>query len=276
MEPHRVKSIVRAVEFAVLMVLWPAVCPVSAQWLNYPTPGIPRLPDGTPNLTAPPPRTADGKPDLSGIWGLRAPCPPNGCSDYSAGPEFADFGARLSGGLPYQPWAADLVKKRAADLGRDDPVGLCRPAGALRILTFPPPRKIVQLPGLVVILSERDVTFRQIFTDGRPLPRDPEPSWNGYSTGRWEGDTLVVETNGLRDGTWLDRKGSPMTDAATLTEKFRRVNYGRLEIDVTVNDPKAYTRPWTVTLTQLIVLNTELLDYHCLDNEKDATHLVGK
>jgi hypothetical protein len=102
------------------------------------------------------------------------------------------------------------------------------------------------------------------------------PSWNGYSAGKWEGDTLVVETNGLRDDTWLDRKGSPMTDAATLTERFRRVNYGRVEVDVTVNDPKAYTRPWTVTLTQLIVLNTELLDYHCLDNEKDARHLIGK
>jgi hypothetical protein len=146
----------------------------------------------------------------------------------------------------------------------------------LRILTFPPPRKFIQLPGLVVILSERDVTFRQLFTDGRPLPRDPVPSWNGYSAGKWEGDTLVVETNGLRDDTWLDRKGSPMTDAATLTERFRRVNYGRVEVDVTVNDPKAYTRPWTVTLTQLIVLNTELLDYHCLDNEKDARHLIGK
>ena len=146
----------------------------------------------------------------------------------------------------------------------------------MRILSFPPPRKILQLPGLVVILSERDVTYRQIFTDGRPLPKDPNPSWNGYSIGRWEGDTLVVQTNGLRDDTWLDRKGSPMTDVATLTERFRRVNYGRLEVDVTVNDPKAYTRPWTVTLNQLIVLNTELLDYHCLDNEKDALHLLAK
>jgi hypothetical protein len=276
MHPHAMKLIVRAVELVAVMVLWTTVSLAAAQWLNYPTPGIPRLPDGKPNLTAPAPRAVGGKPDLSGIWALEAPCPSDGCRDYPAGPEFADFGARLSGGLPYQPWAADLVKKRAADLGRDDPVAFCRPGGALRILTFPPPRKILQLPGLTVILSERDVTYRQIFTDGRPLPKDPEPSWNGYSIGRWEGDTLVVETNGLRDGTWLDRKGSPMTDAATLTERFRRVNYGRLEIDVTVNDPKAYTRPWTVKLNQLIVLNTELLDYHCLDNEKDAVHLLAK
>jgi hypothetical protein len=247
-----------------------------AQWLNYPTAGVPRLPDGKPNLAAPAPRTADGKPDLSGIWQLQAECPPGGCPDYAAGPEFRDLGARLNGGLPYQPWAAALVKERSAAFGKDDPVGLCRPPGALRYLTFPPPRKFIQLPGLVVILSERDVTYRQLFADGRPLPKDPEPSWNGYSTGKWEGDTFVVETIGFRDGIWLDRKGSPMTDAATLTERFRRVNYGHVEIDVTINDPKAYTRPFTVKLNQVILVDTELLDYFCLDNEKDAKHLIGK
>jgi hypothetical protein len=247
-----------------------------AQWLNYPTAGVPRRPDGKPDLSAPAPRTADGKSDLSGIWALEGRCPPEGCADYAVGPEFLDFGARVKGGLPYQPWAADLVAERSGQLGRDDPVAFCRPAGALRLLTYPPPRKFVQLPGLVVILSERDVTYRQLFADGRPLPKDPEPSWNGYSTGKWEGDSFVVETNGLRDGTWLDRNGSPMTDAARVTERFRRVNYGHLEVEVTVNDPKAYTRPWSVTLNQVILLDTELLDYYCLDNEKDAKHLVGK
>jgi len=146
----------------------------------------------------------------------------------------------------------------------------------LRLLTFPPPGKLLQLPGLVVILTERDVTFRQIFTDGRPLPEDPEPSFNGYSTGRWVRDTLVVETVGLRDGIWIDRIGSPMTDAARITERFHRVNYGRLDIEVTVNDPKAYTKPWTVTLAQRILPDTDLLEYHCNDNEKDRVHLVGK
>jgi len=247
-----------------------------AQWLNYPTAGIPLLPNGKPDLAAPAPRTADGKPDLSGIWTLEARCPPEGCSDYAPAPEFLDFGAKLAGGLPYQRWAADLVRERSAQLGRDDPVAFCRPAGALRILTYPPPRKVIQLPGLIVILSERDTTFRQLFADGRPLPTDPEPSWNGYSTGKWQGDTFVAETTGFRDGIWLDRKGSPMTEAAKVTEKFRRVNYGRLAVDVTVDDPKAYTKPWTVTLNQVIVLNTELLEYFCLDNEKDAVHLVGK
>jgi hypothetical protein len=249
-----------------------------AQWLKHPTPGVPRLPDGRPNLAAPAPRTADGKPDLSGIWQLEPrPCPPGGCGDdYPVGLEFLSFGAKLKGGLPYQPWAAALVKERMEQLGKDDPVGFCKPAGSLRLLTYPPYRKFLQLPGLFVILSERDVTFRQVFLDGRQLPDDPTPSWYGYSIGRWDGDALVVQSNGFRDDTWLDRNGSPMTEAAKVTERFRRVNYGRLEIDVTVDDPKAYTRPWTVTLTQQIVLDTELLDYHCMDNERDRERLVGK
>jgi hypothetical protein len=250
--------------------------PVGAQWLNYPTPGVPRLASGKPNILAPAPRTADRKPDLSGIWGLNSPCPADGCSDYTAAPEFLNMGASLKDGLPYQPWAAELVKKRTAELGRNDPVAWCKPAGAVRLWTYPPPRKIVQLPGLVVVLSERDVGFRQIFTDGRPLPKDPDPSWNGYSSGKWEGDTLVVQTIGFRDGIWLDRNGSPMTEAAKMTERFRRVNYGRLEIEVTIDDPKAYTKPWAVKLNEAIVLNTELLDYYCLDNEKDAGHMVTK
>jgi hypothetical protein len=242
---------------------------VSAQWINQRTPGVPRLADGKPNLKAPAPRTADGKPDLSGIWYLHFDaCGPFGCADYQPGPEFLNFGAKLPGGLPYLPWAAALVKERQAAFAKDDPIGICRPGGLFRFHTFPPPRKVVQLPGLVVILSERDVTYRQIFVDGRALPSDPDPTWNGYSVGRWEGEALVVETNGLRDGTWIDRAGSPLTDAARVTERFRRPSFGQLLIDVTVNDPKAYSRPWTVTLTQDIAVDTELLDYHCTDNEK--------
>lgn len=250
------------------------------QWLNYPTPGVPRTPDGKPNLLAPAPRTG-GKPDLSGIWQLETlPCAPSQVGtcggDYSIAVEFQNMGARIPGGLPYQPWAAELVKKRSADLGRDDPVAACRPAGALRLLTFPPYRKIIQTPGVLVLLSERDVTYRQIFTDGRSLPSDPSPNWNGYSVGKWQGDTLVVETVGFRDETWLDRAGSPLMEGAKMTEKFRRVNFGNLEIEVTIDDPKTYTKPWTAKLHQMIVLNTELLDYFCQDNEKDASHVVGK
>ena len=191
-------------------------------------------------------------------------------------PRVLEFRRQASGWPAVPTWAAALVKERTEQLGKDDPVGLCRPGGALRILTFPPFRKFLQLPDLFVILSERDVTYRQVFMDGRPLPADPTPTFNGYSIGRWEGDALVVTSNGFRDGTWLDRNGSPMSDAAKLTERFRRVSFGRLEVDVTLDDPKVYTRPWTVTLTQLIVLDTELLDYHCMDNEKDAKHMVGK
>lgn len=253
-----------------------AAAPAAGQWLKYPTAGMPRTREGKPNLAAAAPRTPGGKPDLSGVWYLETPPCGDGCGDYSAAPEFADIAAHLKGGLPYQPWAAELVKKRAAEIGLNDPVAWCRPAGAVRILTFPPPRKIVQTPGVVVILSERDVTFRQIFTDGRPLPDDPTPSWNGYSTGKWEGDTLVVRTTGLRDGAWLDRKGNPLTDSARLTERFRRVNFGRLEIELTVDDSKAYTHPWTVTLNQILAPDTDLLDYYCQDNEKDAVHVGGK
>jgi hypothetical protein len=138
--------------------------------------------------------------------------------------------------------------------------------------TYLYPRKIIQTPRLLVILNERDFSYRQIFTDGRPLPKDPNPSWYGYSTGHWDGDTLVVETNGLRDGLWLDLGGDVITDAAKLTERFRRPRFGALDIDVTVDDPKAYTRPWTVTLHQLLMLDTELLEFVCLENEKDVQH----
>ena len=242
---------------------------LSAQWINRQTPGIPRLADGKPNLKAPAPKTSDGRPDLSGIWYLHFDgCGRFGCADYQAGPEFLDFGADLPGGLPYLPWAAELVKQRQAANAKDDPIGLCRPGGLFRYHTYPPPRKVVQLPNLLLILSERDVTYRQIFLDGRPLPADPEPTWNGYSVGRWERDALVVQTNGLRDDTWIDRKGSPLTAGAKVTERFRRLDFGHLQIEVTVDDPKAYTRPWTVTLDQDLAVDTELLDYHCTDNEK--------
>jgi hypothetical protein len=251
---------------------------LSAQWLNYPTAGVPKTPNGLPNLGAPTPRTADGKPDLSGIWQAEntRPCPPDGCADMRFSEEFLDFGASLKGGLPYQPWAADVKKARMEQLGKDDHETRCLPSGVPRLNVHPTLRKFLQAPGELIVLSERNTTFRQILTDGRPLPADPNPTWNGYSIGKWDGDTLVVQTNGLRDGLWLDRNGSPLTDAAKVTEKFRRINFGNMEIEVTIDDPKAYTRPFTVKLNQFIVLNTELLDDWCAENEKDAPHMVGK
>ena len=250
---------------------------LDAQWVHYPTPGTPRKADGKPNLAAPVPKK-DGKPDLSGIWApeKNRPCPPGGCDDMQLSQEFLNIGWSLKGGLPYQPWAADLVKTRAARYGQDDPGSHCLPTGIVMMHTTPLMRKIVQLPGLVVILNERNMAYRQIFTDGRPLPDDPQPTWNGYSVGKWVGDTLVVESAGFRDGIWLDRNGDPLTDAAKVTEKFRRINYGKMQIEVTVDDPKAYMRPWTVTLNQFLVLDTDFLEDVCLENERDFGHLLGK
>ena len=273
------------IRVAVGIVACAIPAPVWAQWLNYPTPGYPRLPDGKPNLVAPAPRTPDGKPDLTGIWGL--PCPVRTAVDFgfdgqpnvycatevAIPPEFTNIGQSLKDGLPYQPWAAELVKRTRAANRPNDPLTRCLPTGIVRLHVFPLFRKIVQVPGLLVILNELNASYRQIFTDGRPLPVDPNPAWNGYSSGKWDGDTLVVQTTGLRDGLWMDTGGSPLTDAARITERFRRVNYGTLEIQMTVDDPKAYTRPWTIHLTQIVALNTELLDYICLENERDVAHL---
>jgi hypothetical protein len=252
--------------------------PLQAQWLNYPTAGVPKLPDGSPNLRAPAPRTADGKPDFSGIWEpeKNRPCPPGGCADMQVPLEFLNIGSSLKDGAPYQRWAAEIRKTRSDENGKDDPVSRCIPGGIVKLHTTPQLRKIVQVPGLLVTLNEMDATYRQIFTDGRPLPSVDMPAFKGYSTGKWEGDTLVVETIGFPDGMWLDRSGSPLTDAARMTERFKRVDFGRMEIEITVDDPKAYTAPWTIKLNHNIVLDTDLIDYICAENEKDAGRLVGK
>ena len=186
--------------------------------------------------------------------------------------EFVDIGWGIKGGLPYQPWAAAITKKRTAENRIDDPNSRCLPTGIVRMHTAPLYRKVVQTPKLLVILNERNVWYRQIFIDGRALERDPQPSWNGYSTAKWDGDALVVRSNGFRDGLWLDSNGSPMTDAATITERFRRPDYGTFEITLTVDDPKAYTRPWTTTMKQVMVTDSELLDYVCVENERSVQH----
>jgi len=248
---------------------------LSAQWLNFPSKGIPRGLGGSPNLSAPAPRTADGKPDLSGVWDTEKN---RACKHdcVGASQEYFDLGWSLKGGLPYQPWARDLVKSRLASNGMDDPGTHCLPIGFLRLYTDEFYRKIVQLPGLVLMLNERNTSYRQIFTDGRALPEDPNPSWNGYSVGRWDKDTLVIETNGFRDGEWLDRNGSPLSPDAKVTERLRRVNVGRLEVEIAVNDLKAYTQPWSVKLNLVLVPDSDLIDYTCLENEKDTAHFVVK
>jgi hypothetical protein len=276
------KSIVRslAVAFAVGCALsWSA--PVVAQWLKYPTAGVPRTADGKPNLAAPTPRTADGKPDFSGIWLTdNTFCPPSKDPEsLTCGPELPmgkegiNMGASLPGGLPYQPWLAALVKKRTAEDSKDDPHVVCLPDTFLRAYSVPHLLKFVQTPGLLMMLNELNASYRQVFTDGRPLPNDPVPSWQGYSSGKWEGDTLVVNSVGFRDDLWIDWNGSVITSAGKVQERIRRRDYGHLDVGVTVDDPKAYTKPWTVTLHQRLALNTELVDEICLENEKSSRRM---
>jgi hypothetical protein len=259
-----------------------------AQWPPYPTAGVPKTPDGKSDLTAPAPRTTDGKPDLSGMWlrgdgqlgpagggTLRAPAP-----SFSIGPPvttFRDVGANFKDGLPLQPWAADLVKARRAENSKDNPDAHCLPMGLMQFHNHGQPRKIVQTPGLVIIMYEANYGLRQILMDGRTLPnKDAQPWWYGYSTGKWDGDTLVVETSGFRDSGWLDIIGNPLTDAAKLTERFRRPNYGTLEIDITIDDPKAYTKPWTVRVNQRIMLDGEMIEFICLENQQFESYLKGQ
>jgi hypothetical protein len=252
----------------------------SGQWVFLPTPGVPRTADGKPNLRAPAPRLPDGRPDFSGIWqsARKIPC----TKEFECGTEIGgsplalNIGADMPGGLPYQPWAAALVKQRTADNSKDDPHARCLPDNPPRPYGLPHMTKAVHTPRLLVLLNEVNATYRQIFIDGRAFPNDPNPSWTGYSVAAWEGDTLVVQTIGFRDDLWLDMNGSPMTGAARMTERVRRPNYGTLEIRITIDDPKAYTRPWTVEMPQMITLDTELIDEFCLENEKSFQRMRGQ
>jgi hypothetical protein len=244
-----------------------------AQWIDYPTAGVPKTPDGKPNMAAPAPRLADGKPDFSGMYGwvTRANCGAK-CNDNQVSREFINIASSLKTPLPYQKWAADLVKRRSIEQGLDPNVH-CMPRGAPRIWTDDYYKRIFMVPGRMIILTERNMQYRQIFIDGRPMPADPNPTWNGYSTAKWDGDTLVVDTIGFRDDLWLDAAGNPLTEEAKMTERIRRPNFGNLEVEITINDPKAYTAPWTVKIDQPLVLDSELIDYYCLENERDSTHM---
>ena len=185
----------------------------------------------------------------------------------------ANIGVDLPGGLPYQPWLVPIVKERTANDAKDDPHIRCLPDNFLRAYGMPHLLKFVHTPHLLVVLNEVNAGYRQVFTDARPLPEDPAPSWQGYSSGKWSGDTLVIDTIGLRDDTWIDWNGSVLTQAAKVREQMRRPDFGHLEIQVTVDDPKAYTKPWTVTLKQRIVVDTELIDEICLENEQSLKHM---
>jgi len=283
-----------------------------AQWPDYPTAAVPMLPNGQPNMEGPTPRTPDGKPDLSGIWalgrggggggggrgqrgqgrgdvagganaappaGAPAPAPARGAAPApaaNAGPPvatFFDLGSGIQGGLPYTPWAAELRRQRMADNMKDNPDAHCLPIGLTQLHLHPQPRKIIQTPKLIVMLYEAQGGVRQIFMDGRPLPNnDPQPWWYGYSIGHWEGDDLVVETTGFRDDVWLDVNGSPLTTTGKMTERMRRPNYGTFQTDITIEDPKSYTKPFTVRVNHRVMLNTDLIEFICQENEKSSQH----
>ena len=261
--------------------------PLFAQWPRYRVPAVPRTAAGAPDLNAAAPRTPDGKPDLSGIWENfrkpgEAPVRSVNAQFFDDRPpslvnEFRDIGENVKGGLPLQAWAAALKQQRTAEHSKDNPDAHCLPLGLMQLHTHPDPRRIVQTPLLVVFLYEANYGVRQIHVDGRPAPNnDPQPWWYGYSRGRWDGDTFVVETTNFRDGGWLDVNGSPLTDAGKMTERFRRPNYGTLTIDITVDDPKAYTKPWSVSLTQRLMVDSEMLEFICLENEQSSKHYVAK
>lgn len=236
---------------------------LAAQWPNRLAPGLPRTPDGKPDLSAPVPRSADGKPDLTGVWQVR-----NGNALFY-----------VTGALKpeeMRPWAAAVYKQSEDNYRRDTDGIACMPPGPKAgIGVGNTPMKIVQTPRLVVVLYEYHTIFRQIFTDGRALPEDPNPTWMGYSIGRWDGDTLVVTTAGYNDRTTLDLAGHPHTEALRLTERYHRRDTGHLDLQVTFEDPKAYTKPWTVPVEFDLVPDGDLIEYIC-ENERDKQHLVGK
>jgi hypothetical protein len=234
--------------------------PVAAQWLNYPTPDLPRTADGKPNLAAPALKTADGKPDLSGLWRM------NGLG----------HAFNILGNQPVEmlPWARDVYAKRSIGFAKDSPDSNCLPPGPSAGLFGMSPVKFIQTKNVMVILYE-DAPTRQVLLDGRPPLKDPNPTWMGYSVGRWEGDTLVVETTGFNDRTWLDVTGHPHTEALRVTERFRRLDTGRMQLEMTFDDPKTYTRPWTITVDMQLMPDTELLEFVCNENEKSITRYTG-
>ena len=231
-----------------------------AQWINLKTPGIPRTADGKPDLSAPAPKTPDGKPDLSGIWDADRSYLVNIAKDLKD--------------VPMRPEALALFNQRKDGArAKEEPDANCLPQGVPKIDAAPVPWKLIQGPRQVTILYEAFNLFREIFTDGRELPKDPNPTWLGYSVGRWDGDTLVVESNGFNGKTWLDQAGHPTSDALHVTERFRRKDFGHLDLEITIDDPKMYTQPWTVKESPRLFADGELLEFNCNENERDIRHI---
>lgn len=276
---------------AVLMLCAGAVVSAHAQWITHPAAGIPRTKDGKPNLSAPVPRAADGKPDLSGVWttdstpfeemerlfpGIGTFAVPGDDPRF-----FSKFFINIladakPGEVGLRPEAAQLLKQRMTDQGKDNPTSKCLPAGIPMGDLLPIPRQFIQLRGSLVVLNEGANPHRIIYTDGRTHPVDPIPAWLGYSVGRWDGDTLVVDTRGFNDRTWLDASGHPRTESMQITERIRRRDFGHADVEVTINDPGAYTRPFSIRYSQTLRPEAPLLESVCAENERDRARLVGK
>jgi hypothetical protein len=249
------------------VALWLLPMCAGAQWLDLPTPGIPRTADGKPNLTAPAPRSADGKPDLSGLWRP------------DANPYSDDLIQDAAEEAIFKPEAEAIFRKRATDFGKDAPHTHCLPEGPHQIFGTGGPDhslyRIMQLPNVVGLLYEGG-GFRQFYLDGRTLPKDPNPTWYGYSVGRWEGDTLVVDTAGFNDRSWLDESGHPHSEELHITERFQRVDFGHIKFQIMFDDPRTLTRPLTRSLTLNYAADTDMLEYICNEGERDAVHYMGK
>ncbi|MBV9508081.1 MAG: hypothetical protein JO323_24070 [Acidobacteriia bacterium] len=234
-----------------------------AQWLDYPTPGIPRTPDGKPNLSAPAPRAPGGKPDLSGVW---------------RGPGGGSYDRNVARDLKpsdIQPWAEALYQQRVREMGKDAPRANCLP-DPFPYYQMVDLARFVQTPGLIVVLYQgtTNSVHRTIFTDGRPLPVDPNPAWMGYSVGKWEGDTLVVTTAGFNDRGWLDIEGHPHTEALRITERFHRRDFGHMDLEMTIDDPKTFTHPFSFHIDKTLVPDTDLLESIC-ENDRSVPHMLG-
>ena len=251
---------------ACLALAWTATAPVAAQWDPYPMKNVPRTADGKVDLNAPARRTADGKPDLSGFW-----------MPTDVVRHLLNLAVDMKPEeIPLQPWAADVYKERIDNNGKDHPGVRCWPSGIPEKLNIPDGLKLVQMPDLIILLHESRTIYRQIFLDGRQHPKNAQPTWMGYSIGRWEGDTLVVDTIGQNGRTWLDMRGLPGTEALHVIERYTRPKIGQMNIDVTIDDPKAYTKPWTVKLAWTLQPDTDLIESICEENSKDLPHMVGK
>jgi hypothetical protein len=261
-----------------------ATAGLSAQWPLFVPADVPRTADGRPDLNAPAPRLPNGKPDFSGVWESRVP--PSGrlggpflpslTADAPPVATFVDIGRNIKEGLPLTPAAAALKKQRMSRNSMDNPDAHCLPLGFMQLHTHSQPRKVVHTKDVMVVGYEANYGLRWIFSDGRTLPPgDPQPFWYGYSVGRWDGDEFVVETTGLRGDGWLDVNGTPFGNSSRIIERFRRVNYGRLEIDITIEDATFYTKPVTVRVNWRLYPDGELIEFICNENEQSSQHLVA-